>query len=200
MTARVKFSTRTLLDRRPDTDRRFTLARAAAATLLLPALVAGGCSVGTDDSAPGEDVFKEAASVVTWTLGARYDGTKSNILFNMFSGAATRVEVYLYTTAIGADDVAHFALTQNTTTKVWSTSVSVATLQSKGLTGTVYYGYRAWGPNWPFSASWTKGSSAGFIADVDASGNRFNPNKLLLDMAERDETFYGRAAAEKKAA
>lgn len=182
MTARVKSSMRTPLDR-PDTDRRFTLARAAAATLLLPALIAGGCSVGSDDIAkdPGVGVAEEAASVVTWTLGARYDGTKSNILFNVFSGAATRVEVYLYTTAMGADDVAHFALTQNATTKVWSTSVSVATLQSKGLTGTVYYGYRAWGPNWPFSASWTKGSSAGFIADVDATGNRFNPNKLLFD-------------------
>jgi isoamylase len=45
----------------------------------------------------------------------------------------------------------------------------------------VYYGYRAWGPNWPFSNSWTKGSSAGFISDVDAQGNRFNPNKLLID-------------------
>jgi isoamylase len=45
----------------------------------------------------------------------------------------------------------------------------------------VYYGYRAWGPNWPFSNSWTKGSSAGFISDVDAQGSRFNPNKLLID-------------------
>jgi isoamylase len=27
--------------------------------------------------------------------------------------------------------------------------------------------------------AWTKGSSAGFISDVDARGNRFNPNKLL---------------------
>jgi glycogen operon protein len=45
----------------------------------------------------------------------------------------------------------------------------------------VYYGYRAWGPNWPYNSSWTKGSTAGFIADVDSAGNRFNPNKLLLD-------------------
>ena len=45
----------------------------------------------------------------------------------------------------------------------------------------MFYGYRAWGPNWPYSESWTKGSSAGFITDVDASGNRFNPNKLLFD-------------------
>ena len=45
----------------------------------------------------------------------------------------------------------------------------------------MFYGYRAWGPNWPYSPDWTKGSAAGFNADVDASGNRFNPNKLLFD-------------------
>jgi len=54
-------------------------------------------------------------------------------------------------------------------------------LQTAGITGPVYYGYRAWGPNWPFTSSWTKGSGAGFISDVDAQGNRFNPNKLLID-------------------
>jgi glycogen operon protein len=47
--------------------------------------------------------------------------------------------------------------------------------------GVIYYGHRAWGPNWPFDAAWTPGSEAGFLRDVDASGNRFNPNKLLLD-------------------
>ncbi|TDM06187.1 MAG: hypothetical protein C4K60_16275 [Ideonella sp. MAG2] len=45
----------------------------------------------------------------------------------------------------------------------------------------VFYGYRAWGPNWPFNAQWTPGSNLGFVSDVDAQGNRFNPNKLLLD-------------------
>ncbi|MGH3658158.1 MAG: alpha-amylase family glycosyl hydrolase, partial [Micromonosporaceae bacterium] len=34
--------------------------------------------------------------------------------------------------------------------------------------------------------SWTKGSSTGFVADVDAAGNRFNPNKLLLDPYARE--------------
>ena len=49
------------------------------------------------------------------------------------------------------------------------------------IPGTIYYGYRAWGPNWTFDPAWTKGSANGFIADVDGAGNRFNPNKLLLD-------------------
>ena len=45
----------------------------------------------------------------------------------------------------------------------------------------VYYGLRAWGPNWVFDPAWQPGSEAGFRDDVDAAGNRFNPNKLLID-------------------
>lgn len=73
-------------------------------------------------------------------------------------------------------------LTAHSSTNIFSVSIPVATLQAAGITGPVYYGYRAWGPNWPFSSSWTTGGSgAGFISDVDAKGNRFNPNKLLID-------------------
>jgi isoamylase len=63
--------------------------------------------------------------------------------------------------------------------------VPVSTLTAAGVS-TIYYGYRAWGPNWPYDAAWTKGSTAGFLSDVDASGNRFNPNKLLLDPYARE--------------
>jgi glycogen operon protein len=78
-------------------------------------------------------------------------------------------------------EVLSFPLSANSGTNIFSVSIPVATLQAAGITGPVYYGYRAWGPNWPFSNTWTKGSSAGFISDVDAQGNRFNPNKLLID-------------------
>jgi glycogen operon protein len=65
---------------------------------------------------------------------------------------------------------------------VWSTTVAVSHIKRHlGINGVVYYGYRAWGPNWTYYAAWTKGSQIGFIADVDAQGNRFNPNKLLFD-------------------
>ncbi|MBI4863866.1 MAG: glycogen-debranching protein [Candidatus Riflebacteria bacterium] len=43
------------------------------------------------------------------------------------------------------------------------------------------YGYRVWGPNWPHDPSFRPGSNVGFKADVDGHGNRFNPNKLLID-------------------
>jgi isoamylase len=51
---------------------------------------------------------------------------------------------------------------------------------------TIFYGYRAWGPNWSYDAAWQPGSAAGFVTDVDGDGNRFNPNKLLLDPYARE--------------
>ncbi len=65
--------------------------------------------------------------------------------------------------------------------------MAVSTLRNTyGITGTVYYGYRAWGPNWPYVSTWKKGLSNGFVSDVDPNGNRFNPNKLLLDPYARE--------------
>ena len=127
------------------------------------------------------------AAIDAHALGGRYDATAANITFRVYSSRATRIAVYLYAAPTGAQERVSYVLTRNATTNVWSTTVSVATLRDTyGITGAVHYGYRAWGPNWPYTASWTKGSSAGFVADVDAAGNRFNPNKLLLDPYARE--------------
>ncbi|WP_374585296.1 glycogen-debranching protein [Pseudoduganella sp.] len=113
-------------------------------------------------------------------LGAAYDASKSSINFKVYSGRATRIELYLYSAATGQQEKARLPMTLGAG-GVWSVNVSSAQLAGYGIGGTVYYGYRAWGPNWPYNAAWTKGSGTGFISDVDASGNRFNPNKLLTD-------------------
>lgn len=116
------------------------------------------------------------------TLGARYDATKANITFRVFSSRATRIELCLYSAATGQQEKVRYVMVKDTATNVWQKTCSVATLKNTyGITGTVYYGYRAWGPNWTYVSTWTKGSSTGFISDVDAQGNRFNPNKLLVD-------------------
>lgn len=120
------------------------------------------------------------AAINATGLGAKYDGTKANITFKVYSSRATRIELYVYANPMGAQEAGKYVLTKGSNS-VWSASVSVSSLQALGISGAVYYGYRAWGPNWPYSASWSKGSSAGFITDVDSSGNRFNPNKLLSD-------------------
>lgn len=121
------------------------------------------------------------AAINAYGLGASYDSTSSNVIFCVYSSRATRIEVDLYASAMGSSEVLRLPLSANSSTNIFSGSIPVATLQAAGISGPVYYGYRAWGPNWPFSSSWTKGSSAGFISDVDAQGNRFNPNKLLID-------------------
>ena len=122
------------------------------------------------------------AAINAQNLGAKYDGTQSNITFRVYSSRATRIEVWLYKTASGAQETVRYVMTKDAATNVWSKTASVSTLKNTyGITGTVFYGYRAWGPNWPYSSSWTKGSGIGFVTDIDSNGNRFNPNKLLLD-------------------
>ena len=119
------------------------------------------------------------AAINSMNLGAKYDGTQSNITFRVYSSRATRVEVWVYNAGHGVQESARFTLSNSSS--VWSTTVAVSTLRNAGISGAVYYGYRVWGPNWPWSSGWTKGSGTGFITDVDSNGNRFNPNKLLLD-------------------
>lgn len=120
------------------------------------------------------------AAINASNLGANYDAAKANVNFKVYSSRATRIELSVYAAAYGAQEVAKYVLTKDAS-NVWSTTVSVSSLQALGVTGPIYYGYRAWGPNWPYSTAWVKGSATGFISDVDASGNRFNPNKLLMD-------------------
>lgn len=147
------------------------------------------------------------AAIDTRQLGARYDATGANIAFRVHSSRATRIEVWIYKTPSGAQEAVRYVMTKDAN-NTWSKTVPVATLRnSYGITGTVYYGYRAWGPNWTYASGWTKGSGTGFASDVDAAGNRFNPNKLLVDPyareisqdpatpACRDGTLYASGAA-----
>lgn len=155
-------------------------------------LVAAWLALGTAVTG----VAPAQAAINAQNLGGRYDASASNVTFRVYSSRATRMEVYLYKTASGAQEVAKYVLTKDSTSNVWSTTVSVATLKTTyGLTGPIYYGYRAWGPNWPYVSGWTKGSSLGFISDVDAAGNRFNPNKLLLDPYAREMSHDPSTAA-----
>src|SRR6185369_6800571 len=57
---------------------------------------------------------------------------------------------------------------------------------ARDLPPTIYYGYRVWGPNWPYDPAWQPGTDVGWIADVDRDGNRMNPNKLLIDPYARE--------------
>jgi isoamylase len=109
------------------------------------------------------------------------------IHFRVRADAATRLEVDLYAATTGVDEAVAVTMTRAAATAPWSADIPYATLAAAGLVQAPYfYGYRAWGPNWPYDASWTKGSSAGFVSDVDSAGNRFDPNKLLFDPYARE--------------
>jgi len=112
--------------------------------------------------------------------GARFSEAQSEVTFSVWAQPATRVEVWIYDVPLGGAPILDQPMTMGTDGG-YSLTISVADLTAKGLTGQVYYGYRAWGPNWPYDATWQPGSAAGFISDVDSAGNRFNPNKLLID-------------------
>jgi isoamylase len=127
------------------------------------------------------------AQIDRLALGARFDAAPSQLTFRIYSSRATRIELYLYAQPVGADEVGRVPLDRDAATSVWSTTLPLSRIrQELGITGTIYYGYRAWGPNWLFDPAWIKGSRAGFRADVDADGDRFNPNKLLYDPYARE--------------
>jgi glycogen operon protein len=124
-------------------------------------------------------------------LGAQLVADGSLVSFRVFSQHATRIEVYLYRAGYGRSHAARYVLRRDATAPVWQVLVRTSTLRKLGfdidpanpdkLFAGIFYGYRAWGPNWPYDPAWKPGSEAGFIADVDTAGHRFNPNKLLLD-------------------
>lgn len=159
-----------------------------AIVVVCAALTGPGVPAAAETTAPVVSAARD--------LGAAYDSTGANIGFRVYSSQATRIDVYLYASASGSQERVSYPLTKDPTGGVWSATVSVATLRDQyGITGAVYYGYRAWGPNWPYTSAWTKGSSAGFVSDVDSAGNRFNPNKLLADPYARELSHDPRTPA-----
>jgi glycogen operon protein len=120
-------------------------------------------------------------------LGAHFTSDGATLTFRVRSTRATRIEAWLYAMATGEPEKLVIPLTPEPD-GAFEAAVPQATLAAAGLEGAVYYGYRAWGPNWPYDTSWAPGSSAGFVADVDGAGNRFDPNKLLFDPYAREAT------------
>ncbi len=92
--------------------------------------------------------------------------------FAVYSENATRMEVLFFDDPESNRPIRQFPLTRFG--NVWNVFV-------EGVGLGQHYGYIAWGPNWEYDPKWIPGQIDGFRADVDAFGNRFNPNKLLID-------------------
>ena len=117
--------------------------------------------------------------MTTQALGARFVSDGTSVTFRVLAPSATRMELWTYTQPTSQAPVVRQAMS-GPVSGVFV--VSVPTMQLlEGASETVYYGYRAWGPNWVYDPAWQPGQANGFVTDVDQNGNRFNPNKLLLD-------------------
>ena len=173
-------------------------------TLSLPgALLTALCLAGCADARPAESADELATRTVApgvshpasgayspvgeagwasgaWALGAGFTaGEGSTLQVAVYSKNATAVLLELYK-GTGASDASYDYWMKKGPDSIWRAQVS-------RVPGKTQYALRAWGPNWPLSPSWRRGnSSAGFSADVDTAGNRFNPNKVLFDPYARE--------------
>ena len=97
---------------------------------------------------------------------------EKGVNFALFSANATRVDLLLFDDPESEQPTQQYEMTRFG--DIWNVYV-------EGVGVGQHYGYVAWGPNWKFDPKWHPGTIHGFEADVDAAGNRFNPNKLLID-------------------
>jgi len=126
----------------------------------------------------------------TWGLGANMVYNSSTryyyFEFGVYAPNATKVLLEIYGASIT------YKTGYNAKYDYWMAKGSDGIWRAKircSSTSTYLYGYRCWGPNWPYNSSWTRGNSAaGFISDVDSAGNRFNPNKVLIDPYAKEIT------------
>lgn len=134
----------------------------------LLALLAGCPAAHAPD---GDDPTPDGGTAWVPTLGAHWAG--DGVEFRVASTRATRIELSIYAAPTG-EPMRTVPLVREG--DVWATRVDAAELPE-----TIYYGYRVWGPNWPYDAAWQPGTQTGWITDVDTDGNRMNPNKLVFD-------------------
>ena len=92
--------------------------------------------------------------------------------FGVYSANAERVELLLFDDPDDELPSQQFLMVRQG--DVWNIYV-------EGVGLGQHDGYVAWGPNWPYDEDFYPGSLIGFEVDVDEQGNRFNPNKLLID-------------------
>ena len=165
---------------------------------MMRAAIVAGLVACSGNSAPHPT---EIDATVPWAppMGAHYEPDGSAVVFRIASSRASRIELWIYDAAIGAERV-RVVMEREGATDVWRARMPAGE-------ATIYYGYRVWGPNWTYDEAWTPGSMAGFVSDVDGDGNRMNPNKLVFDPYARelshdpttpdqpDGSYYSTAAA-----
>ncbi|MBI5509794.1 MAG: glycosyl hydrolase [Deltaproteobacteria bacterium] len=150
--------------------------RPAAAVLALVLTQACGDACATDDyvqlyrTEPKAPAYTDQEIADLKRLGAILVNEGAN--FCVYSEHATRIELALFDNPETSLPVRSFAMQRFG--DAWN-------LYVEGVGLGTYYGFIAWGPNWPYTPEFYPGSILGYGADVDQAGNRYNPNKLLID-------------------
>jgi isoamylase len=143
-------------------------------TLAVGAAVIAGCTL--PDTAHLYTVQDKPGSYAASDIQAlKYLGptfVEQGVNFGVYSANATHIDLLFFDDLVSDKPARTIPLTQFG--DVWNAYV-------EGVGVGQYYGFRAWGPNWVEDPNWYPGSIFGFQADVDSQGNRFNPNKLLMD-------------------
>ncbi len=132
---------------------------------------------GGADAAVAEEIPADPWSVGP-PLGARRYAN-GDLEVRVRAPNATRLELCLYAEAMNGPERLRLPMERGKDT--FRLRVDAETLRKAGIDGAIYYGLRAFGPNWPYDPAFQPGTEVGFVADVDKDGNRMNPNKLLLD-------------------
>ncbi|MBR4986831.1 MAG: glycosyl hydrolase [Proteobacteria bacterium] len=100
--------------------------------------------------------------------------TEKGVNFAVYAKHAERVEVLIFKDPESAVPTKRIPMTKDEESGIWTVFVY-------GIGVGTHYGYIAFGPNWTYDKNFEPGSTIGFKTDCDEEGNRYNPNKLLLD-------------------
>lgn len=132
-----------------------------------PARVYGTCSLAPSfQQLKGEALYDILGPTIT----------DNGVNFAVFAKHATRVEVLIFDSSNpdNGQPVTRIPMTKDKDSGIWTQFVY-------GIGVGTHYGYIAFGPNWPYKKEFVPGTAIGFIEDCDDDGNRYNPNKLLID-------------------
>lgn len=136
-----------------------------------------------------ESVSPGQWQTATWPLGAFIQPQAKTAQFAVYAKHASRVTLELFAQPVGDAAIASIPLEKNPNDDIWRAEIA-------GVSAGCHYGFRCWGPNWPYNNDWQPGNSAaGFIDDIDPAGNRYNPNKLLIDPYGREISHERNTAA-----
>lgn len=160
---------------------------------LLSCLLLASCGSSPDDGAPlgaapssspdpATAAGATASSTDPWSRGPSLGARRlrnGDLEVRARAPHATRLEVCLFAKSQGESEKLRIPMEKSGDR--FTVHVAASELRAAGLEGVLFYGLRAFGPNFPYDAAWTPGSLPHSARDVDAEGNRMNPNKLLLD-------------------